>query len=152
MPVRLREHERRRGSGAVVPLVEQPAGDGTDPHYAEVVAGDDARLHSLRFFLAVQRRINLGELGEPLERGRSVTVVDDLGHRKPDVVQPDRFSRLPEEDQAVAIAVGQGAQQCATDHAEDGRVRADAERERQNDGNGETGDPRQTPDGEAEVA
>ena len=58
---------------------------------------------------------------------------------------------LADVDQAVLVAVDQRPQQHAADDAEDGGVGADAERQREDDGDGQALDPGQRPQREAEV-
>ena len=57
---------------------------------------------------------------------------------------------LIEPDQAIRIAVGQWSQQDPVDDAEDGGVRSDTERERENSHGAESGVLQQLPEGEPE--
>ena len=50
---------------------------------------------------------------------------------------------LPDVDQALLVVVDERLEQHAADHAEDRRVGADAERERQDDGDGQAAGPEQ---------
>ena len=57
-----------------------------------------------------------------------------LGDRERGVLHADPGRALADVDQAVLVAIGQRPQQHAPDHGEDGGVGADAEREREDDG------------------
>ena len=78
-------------------------------------------------------------------------VVESPGTENVGVVGADAGRALADVDQAVLVAVDERPQQHAAHHAEDGGVGADAERQRDDDGDGEALDPGQRPQREAEV-
>ena len=76
---------------------------------------------------------------------RSRLEVANLRDREVGVLRADAAGRLTDVDEAVLVAVGERPQQHAADDAENGGVGADAERERQDDGEGQSLDPDQGP-------
>ena len=77
--------------------------------------------------------------------------VAELRHREVGVLDADARRALADVDQPVFVAVDQRPQQHAADDAEDRGVGADAERQREDDGDGQPLDPGERPEGEAEV-
>ena len=75
-------------------------------------------------------------LGDAAQRLGAVAEVEDLGHREGDVLAARPVDRLAQVDQPVAVAVRQRLEQHAAHDAEDRRVRADAEPEREDDRDG----------------
>ena len=73
------------------------------------------------------------------------------GTEKCDVLDADALGALADVDQPVLIAVDERLQQHAADDAEDGGVGADAERQRQDDREGQALDPHQRPPRETQV-
>ena len=64
--------------------------------------------------------------------------VAQLGDREMSVLQADALGGLVDVDQAVLVAVDERPEQHAPDDAEDGGVGADAEGQREDDGEGES--------------
>ena len=67
------------------------------------------------------------------------------------VLGADARRALADVDEPVLVAVDERPQQHAADDAEDGGVGADAERQREDDGDGQALDPGERPEGEPEI-
>ena len=77
--------------------------------------------------------------------------VAELRDRKVGVLDADAARALADVDQAIFVAVDERPQQHAADDAEDRRVGADAERQGDDDGDGQALDPGQRPQRKPEV-
>ena len=73
------------------------------------------------------------------------------GHREDGILDADAGRALADVDEAILVAVDERPQQDAADDAEDGGVGADAERQGEDDGDGQALDPGERPQGEAEI-
>ena len=91
------------------------------------------------------------EVAEGGQRLDARAQVLDLRHREVGVVDADAGRALADVDQPVLVAVDERPQQHAAHHAEDGGVGADAERQRDDDGEGQPLDPGQRPQGETRI-
>jgi hypothetical protein len=65
------------------------------------------------------------------DAGRLGLAVDVVGNRDARLGQPHEGVRVPDEDQAVGIGIRQGSQERLIQKAENRRVRADTQRNRQ---------------------
>ena len=83
--------------------------------------------------------------------GRLRLAIDVVGNRHAGLVQIDALVAVPDEDQPVRIRIRQRPQQRLVEQAENRRVRADAQRERQDRDQGENGLLAERPEGIAEV-
>ena len=112
-----------RPGAAVVGRREHPAADTGDAEHVEEPAADERAIY--RFRLTPGRQVE--PLGGPGERA-----VEQFGLACRDLV-PDRIRprAVGEQRETAGIAHGQRAQDEAVEDREQGRVRADAERERQ---------------------
>ena len=112
---------------------------GPEAHHVEERPADDARLdHTGLVAEANHREVHGREVAESANGGDTRLDVVDLRHRERHVLCADSRSALADVDQAIFVAIDQGAQQHAADDAEDRGVGADAERERHHDGDAET--------------
>jgi hypothetical protein len=75
--------------------------------------------------LACAKRGDLLDLSAPL------LVVQEVGQRRRLVRRAGVAIGLPHDRESIDVAHGRGPKEHGVDHAEDGRVRADAERKRQ---------------------
>ena len=138
LPVLVREHHDRGHTGPVIGVPERTAQDRRQAHDLEVIPGDEPHVDPHRIVLALQRVRHLRILGDPLQRLRAVAEIEDLGHGEEDVLATRPIDRLPQVDEPVPVAMGQGPEQDAAHDAEDGGVGADAESKRQDDGERES--------------
>ncbi len=128
MPRSFTEDDHRLSAGLVLLLAEGAAGERRGAERLEIAARDPRTQQPLRF------RIAPGEIEK--DRGRCAHVAEDPIEGLPiGVIQPGHRNRalavtLADEDQLVRALVGKRLQQNPVDDAEDGCVRADAERER----------------------
>ena len=137
-PEAVGEDRRAGGVGAVVGGSEQAAEHRTQPHHLEVRAADDSGAHLPRFAQTDHRELDHREVAELGQRLHPALEVPQLGHREVGVLGGDAGRALPQIDQAVLVLVHQRSEQHAAHDAEDRRVGADPERERRDDGEGET--------------
>ena len=137
------------GIGGSVLEAEGAAGDGRDIEQGEGFAGDglDGRsFGSVRSGHGARAGADGGGGGEDrilivpvheVERGDAIV---DAGGRE-----------FPENHDLAGLVVGQRAQERGLHHAEDGRIRSDAECEHDHGGQGETGGAGKDTEGVAEV-
>ena len=92
-----------------------------------------------------------GEIAERAERLDARAKVPDFRHRKVRVLGADAARALADVDQAVFVAVDERPQEHAPDDAENRGVGADAERQGDDDGDGQSLDPGQRPQRKPEV-
>jgi len=106
---------------------ERAAEHRADRQRLEQVGRDERGPHSLGLLPAGQIGFRLVNAGHALERGRVVAVAGHFRVRQPrgGIGLP----RVPDDYHAFGIAVRQRPDQHGLDQAEDGRIRADAERE-----------------------
>ena len=138
VPELVPEQHHRSDAGPLVVVGEAPAEDGPDAEDVEELPGDDAGLHPHRFAAAEEREVHRVLLDDAAKAGGLGAIVSDFQRREAgvEVRLPDV---LPQMDDPVAARIGQGTQEHAVDDAEDGGVRSDAEREREQDDRGEAG-------------
>lgn len=89
--------------------------------------------------------------GEALERPALLPPIDEVRSRRRTLVDFVLEIRGPDHDQALRLAERQRGEQHLVDETEQGRVRADAERERQHGDGGEAGVFPQQAQGETKV-
>ena len=139
---------RMRTAGAPGGIVagHEVATDGRrDAERSEEVGRHHADVHAVGFAVAEQDERHLVELDEAVECGELLAVVVELGDRHADVVEAGAGRTLLHEDEPLAVGEGQRLEQHAANDAEDGRVRADAEGQRENGDQREHGGPEETP-------
>ena len=144
-PEAMRQHRRARGLRAIIGGVEQPADHGPKAHHAEVRAADDAGADDPRLAETDQREVEGREVAEGRDGRDARAQVAQLRDREVGVLAAPAFRALADVDQPIFVVVDERPQQHAADHAEDGGVGADAERQREDDGDGESLDPGQRP-------
>ena len=135
-PEAVRQHRRARRLRPVVAGVEQAAEHRPQAHDLEVRAADDAGADHARLAEADHREADGGEVAEGGQRLDARAQVVDLRDRERGVLGADARRALADVDQPILVAVDERPQQHAADDAEDGGVGADAERQRQDDGDG----------------
>ena len=133
-PEPVREDRRPRGFRAIVLRVQEAAEHGAKPHHVEERPADDARFDDPGLAAeAEHREINGREVSEGADGGDARFQVADLGHRERHVLGAKAGRALADVDQAIFVAIDQGAQEHAADDTEDRGIGADAERERHHD-------------------
>jgi len=98
-----------------------------------------------------QRQLRIPPRRGFVEHLRQAAIVDEVDRRNPLVRQPLAVVGLPHRCQAIGIGIRQRAQNHAVEDAENGRGRADAQRERQHRGDGEARRAAQQAPAEADV-
>jgi hypothetical protein len=134
-PVRVAEDQHRVGSRRIVAGDERASEHGPDAEDVEEIVRHDADIDAVGLAALEQIEIHLMIFDQRVERRRPLAIVVEFFDRDARVGPSRERRRLAQHDEPVAIGVWQRLQQHAVDHAEDGRVRADAEAER-HDGDG----------------
>ena len=150
-PEAIGEHGRAFGVPAIVSRTEEAAHHRTKPHHVEVGASNHARANRPRLAETDHREFDGREVAECAERLHACLEVLDLRDREVRIRHADAGGALTDVDEAIGIAVHEGPQQDAANDAEDRGVGADAERQRQDDGESKARGPRQGAKGEFEV-
>ena len=151
-PEPVRQDSRAFRFRPVVSRVEEAAHHRPQAHDLEIGSADDAGANGARFAEPDHRELDGREVAESGDGFHSRLQVAELRHREVGVLDADALGRLADIDQAVLVAVDQGPQQHAADDAEDGRVRANPQRQRHDDGEGQALGSGERPKGELEVS
>jgi hypothetical protein len=134
LPERMTDHQHRRRIGRIVVRSEHTTQHRLDAEHVEELGRDHAGLHARGFATTEQIERHLVVLDDGVERRRLRPVVLDLLDRHTGVGDADSRRLLAHLDEPIAVRVWQRPQQHGMHHAEDRRVRADAEGEcEQND-------------------
>ena len=136
-PEALGQHHDARRIRPIVGGVEQAAEHGAKAHHLEVRAADHAGLHHAGLAESEEGEIDGREIAEVRDRGRARLEVVDLRHRERRVRGAEARRALADVDEPILAAIDERPQQHAADHAEDGGVGADAERECRHHGDGQ---------------
>ena len=167
------EHRHLRGARLVL-LRDQPSGGRRDAEAAEVLARDHLPVHALAAVFAGERHVaaiaaerherehrleggrvlaQLAEerVGERSAGGLVLGIVRPAGAALVEPLRP-RLAVPVEQHEPPGIRDRQGRQHHGADQAEDRRVGADAERQRDGDDRRQPGAAQQVPDGEAQIA
>jgi hypothetical protein len=137
-PESVAQDEDRRCACLVFPRTERAPEDRLHAEDVEEVRRDHTRLHPSRLVLAEQDERHRVVVGDSCEARCLRPVVDDLGVREPRVRDFGQCQRLSEIEQLLAPLVRQRSKEHAVDDAEDRRVRANAQSERDDRGDGES--------------
>jgi hypothetical protein len=131
---------------AIVVLGDDSAEERLDAEHREELRRHLLRREPSRIAIVGQRQRSRPPRREPLERGALGLPVHPVGrrHRHMTAGRPDRLARLDaqrfvDHHEAVAPRIRQRPQQQLIDDGKDRGVAADAEREREDDGNREAG-------------
>ncbi len=130
-PVAVAQHEHRVGSRLILALAEGATEVRSHAEDVEEVGGNHAGLDPARLAVAQEDEGHRVILDDAFERSALRPIVAELGHREAGVLYPRERGGLLEKDEPLALAVRQRPQQHATDHAEDGGVGPDPERQRE---------------------
>ena len=136
-PVREDRHSRRLR--AIVLRVEEAAENGTKPHHVEERSGDDASPHNARLAAEPDHR----EVTVENSPNALMVVTRDFrsltsGTENVMFVGADPRRALADVEQAIFVAIDERTKEHAADDAEDRGIGADAERERDHDGGGQS--------------
>ena len=133
-PETVRQHRHSRRVRPVVLLVQQPADHRMKAHDLEVRAADDAGADLPRLAEADHREADLREVADTRHRLQTAPKIEDLGDRERRVLVVAAGRALADVDQPAFVAIDQRTQQHAANDAENRRVGADSQRERQHHG------------------
>jgi hypothetical protein len=133
LPVRVAEDQHRRRVLPIIVGAKRAAQERRDADHIEEVVRDDPRLHARCADAVEEVESHLVIFDERIERRRLLPVIGNLLRGQPHFVVAGQRLPLTHVDQPIAARVRQRAKQHGVDDAEDGGVRADAERQRQQD-------------------
>ena len=152
-PERVRQENDRWGARSIVGGLEAPSERRRDTQHAEVVLADLGAREPLGFAVtAREARAPAGDGGGAREHVVLAAPVEEEGRRRPLPRGPVLEAQvLPDHDEAIGLRIGQRTQQHAVDDREDGRVGADAERERRDRDDGESRLAAKGPEGELQI-
>ena len=136
----------------IVRCVDQSAKHRSQPHHVEVGPAHDARAHDARIPEAVHRERDRGEVAEGAHRFHACLEVVDLRDGERDVRRLKAGCALPDVDQAIFVTVRQRLEQDASNDAEDGGVRPDAQGQCQHDGDRQAPCPDQGAERKPEIS
>ena len=145
-----RDHDD--GHAILFALEKRAACDRRHAQDVEIVVRDDRGADTLRLIAEARHRHHQSAVGGERDRALlGAPQVLELRHRcgQPLLTAIGRLA--PEPDQRVGVRVGQRAHEQVVDQREDGRVRADAERQREHRHRREAGILEQHPAGVARV-
>ncbi len=149
---RVAQDEDGVGAAAVVGRAERASEDRRDAEDAEEVVRHDTDVDAVGFAALQEVEVHLVVFDQCVEGARLLAIVVQLLDRHVDVRASGERRRLLDEHQPVGFGVGQGLQQNAVDHAEDGGVGPDPQTERQHGGQRVAAVPEQRAGGEPKVA
>ena len=115
----------------------QPAENGAQAHHLEIGTADHAADHTARLTEADHRERYAGKFAVFGHRVHAAFEVAQFGDREGRVFLAQSGGALANVHQAILTAIDQRLEQHAAHQREDGRVRADAQRQRQDDNRGE---------------
>ena len=130
---------------------QEPAVEGSRPEEMEQARRREQSLHPLRLVETEKRAAATLRDGHLFERSVLRPEVDVLPWRGPVLRDVDSGGSQPEHREAIGIRVGKRFQQERVDHAEDRGVRADPDRQRGDDHEGDARASSQGANGVADV-
>jgi hypothetical protein len=133
-PETVGENDDAGSIGTVVLRSDQATEHGTKAHHVEIRAADDATLNRTRLTQADHGEVHGGEVAKRAHGFQVRAQVLYLGYGKRSVFVADAGSALPDIDQPVLVAVDKRLEQDSAHQRENGSVRADPERQRENHG------------------
>ena len=149
-PGAVRQQRRAGGAGAILVGGEQAAEGGTDAEHRQQVRRHPDRADAFR--LAAAGQVVVAADGErDVGEGAGAADVEVLRGREPVLGDAQARRSVPEDDEAIGIGVGQRAEEQRAGDAEDRGVGADAERQRQDGGDGHTRRGRQRAPGVSQI-
>ena len=110
---------------------ERTAENRLDAEHVEKVRRHDTGVDAIGLAALQEIEIHLMEFHQAVEVRRLIPVGKELLDRHADVGAAERRRRLTDEDQPIAVSVGQRLEQHAVNDAEDRRIRANPEAQRE---------------------
>ena len=138
-PVVVAEHEHRLGALVVVGIGEGAADERPDAEHVEEVVRDHAGGHPVGLAAPQQIEVHLVELHQAVQAGELLAVVVELLDRDAEVLLVGQRRGVADDHQPLAVGVRQRREEHAVHHAEDRRVGADAEAQREHGDRGVAG-------------
>ncbi len=139
LPEPVRQDGHRRGCGAVLVRQESSPERRLDSQEIHRVGSDSAHGHRLGLAVAGHVLDAVGVNAQVLERLEARLVVCVLRQREARLIEPDVVIDVEQVDQSIGVAERQGPEQVWAYEAEDRRVRADPQRQRDHRHRGEPG-------------
>ena len=133
------------GVRTIVVLVQQTSENRTQPHHLEVRASNHSGAHFARLTQSHHGEADLRKVSDGADRLQADFEVLNFRHGEHSVGELQPRCALPGVNQVAFVAVDQRAQQHPAHQAEDRRVRTNAQRQRQNDGDRQPLRPPQRP-------
>src|ERR1700722_903414 len=137
LPEAIGENGGACGVWSVVAHIDQAAERGMQAHDVEKCSTDYTGTNFARFAEADHGETDDGEIAEFADGLYVGFDVDNFGDGEIGVVYADAHGGLADVDDAIFVAIIERAEQHAANDAKDGGVGADAERERDDDGDRE---------------
>ena len=132
-------------------FVQQASEHGAQSHHLEIRSANHSRAYLARIAQSHHGEANGGEVAELANRLHRSFQVMNFRNGKHGIRKLEPRRALPDVNQPILVAVHQRAQQHPTHQAEDRRVRANAQRQRQNDGDRQPLRPPQRPKRHSQV-
>src|SRR6185437_951395 len=126
-------HKYWRRAGRSVPRRDAASEERGNAQKLEGIGGDEASIESLRAFAAGINNILFVGAGDAIENMVLLLIIEKLRRREASTAVIARLRRVAnlKRNQPLGVAVRKRIEQNVLDHAENGRGRADAERERE---------------------
>jgi hypothetical protein len=150
-PEAVGQDRRARRSRPVVARVEQTTPFRAQSHHFKVRPADDAGANHARLAEPDHRELDGREVAERRQGFNLALQVAQLRNRELHVVDPNAGCALAQVNQSILVAIDQRAQQNALNHAKNRRIGADAQCQRDDDGDGQPFHAAERTNGEAEV-
>ena len=151
LPVPIGEHHDRRGRLDFVGGHEHPSEQRLRAEHREEVRGHQSAHGAVRLVAPEHAERKVAEFDELVDRLRPSAVVGHLGKRERRILYAGGDLRLPQVHDAVGFRIRKRPQEHTVDDAENRRVRADAESEREHERDGKSRHAGQIPECDADV-
>ena len=133
-PETVRENNDAGSFRTVVLRSDEATEHGMKAHHVEIRAADNATLNGTRLTEADHGEVHGGEVAKRAQGFHARAQILYLGYGKRSVFVADAGGALADIDQPVLVAVDKRLEQDSAHERENGSVRADAERQRENHG------------------
>src|SRR3954468_6217637 len=139
-PKPIRQDRGARRLRTIVTGPEKSPEHRTKAHHLKVRAVDDPGAHDAWFAEPNQREPNRRELTESRDRPGAGAKILHFGHREVRILRVNPAGTLADVNEPILFTVGERPQEDAAHHTENRGVRADTERQRDDDREGESFD------------
>src|SRR3984957_17760750 len=133
-PETVRKNNPARSFRTVVSRSDEAAEHGTKTHHVKIRAADNATSNGTRLTEADHGEVHGGEVAKRAQGFHARAQILYLRYGKRRVFVVDAGGALSDVDQAVLVAVDKRLEQDSAHERENGSVRTDAERQRENHG------------------